>query len=71
MQILIFRTNIRDKKQVATVGRHIINEQQITKWNIDLNDVDCVLRVETPGLHPKSIESLIQKAGHNCEELPD
>ena len=71
MEVLVFKTNIRYKKDIHAIRSHIESEPAITKWNIDLKDVDKILRVETQNLHPGFIENLIQNAGHYCEELKD
>ena len=67
--ILVFKTNIRYKKQIKEVRRHIDAETQIIKWNVDLHDIDKILRVESLNLHPAFVENLVQKAGYYCEEL--
>ena len=41
----------------------------IRRWNFDLQDRDKVLRIETAGLSPGSVEILLLKAGFNCREL--
>ncbi|MEP6615243.1 MAG: hypothetical protein ABJA57_01625 [Ginsengibacter sp.] len=71
MEILVFKTNIRYKKEINAIRPHMDSEPNITKWNVDLKDVDKVLRIETKSLSPVFIESLVQKAGHYCEELKD
>ena len=69
MDVLVFKTNIRYKKDINAIRAHIDAEPKITKWNVDLKDVDKILRIETKSLHPVYIEKLIQKTGHYCEEL--
>ena len=71
MEVLIFKTNIRYKKQINAVRRHIDGEPQIIRWNIDLHDFDKILRVETVDLHPAKIERLVKSAGYSCEELKE
>ncbi len=71
MQVLIFKTNIRYKKHINEVQQHIANQPGIIKWNVDLKDVDKILRIETLYLHPTKIEGLVKKAGYICEELKD
>ncbi len=69
--ILVFKTNIRFKNQINAVRRHIEEEPQIIKWNLDLQDIDKILRIESIDLQPAVIESIVQKAGYYCEELKD
>ncbi len=71
MQVLIFKTNIRYKKHINALEQHIANQPGILKWNIDLKDVDKILRIETRDLQPKKIEGLVKKAGYMCAELKD
>jgi len=69
--VLVFKTNIKYKKQISAVGRHINAEPQVIKWNVDLHDIDKVLRIESLDLQPAIIENLVQKAGYYCKELED
>ena len=71
MQILVFKTNIRYKKQLTIIQQHIAPHPGILKWNVDTKDIDKVLRVEAIDLHPSKIETLVKKAGYFCEELKD
>ena len=71
MEILVFKTNIRYKKEINAIRDHMDAERNILKWNIDLKDIDKILRVETTDLHPLFIENLVRKTGHYCEELKD
>lgn len=69
MEVLVFKTNLRFKKQITAVTQHINNLQGITRWNVDLDDVDKVLRIESNELSPRSVEVTLQQAGYFCEEL--
>lgn len=69
MNILVFKTDARNRKRVSALAPHLQNIQGIIKWNVDLNDVDNVLRVECASVPPALIESSLQKAGYFCEEL--
>jgi len=69
--ILVFKTNIRYKKQINVVRSYIESEPQIIKWNVDLHDIDKILRIESLDLQPAFVEDLVQRAGYYCEELKD
>lgn len=71
MEVLVFKTNIRYKKEIKNVRKHLDDESQIIKWNIDLHDIDKILRIVVVNINPGTVESLIHKAGHVCEELKD
>ncbi len=71
MEILIFKTDIRDRKRVTDVEQHIENIEGVIKWNVDLHDCDNILRIEAEKLSPRTIEQELQQAGYYCEELAD
>jgi hypothetical protein len=41
----------------------------IQKWNVDLHDVDCVLRIVSPTLTSAETIHLITRYGYECCEL--
>ncbi|MFL5743324.1 MAG: copper chaperone [Niastella sp.] len=69
MEVLVFKTNLRFKKQINAVTPHINNLQGIARWNVDLDDTDKILRIESVDLSPRSVEATLQQAGYFCEEL--
>ena len=69
MEVLVFKTNIRYKKQINTVSPHINNLQGILRWNVDLADIDKILRIEADDLSPRMVENTLVRAGYFCEEL--
>jgi short-subunit dehydrogenase len=69
--ILIFKTNIRYKKDLHKVAPLLKAEQKIRCWNVDLGDIDKVLRIEAEELTTGQVTELIQQAGYQCEELTD
>jgi copper chaperone len=71
MKVLVFKTNIRFKKQIIAIQPHISTIDGITKWNVDLDDKDKILRIETRDLSPRIIEHTLLQAGYFCEELND
>ena len=71
MEVFIFKTNIRYKKHINAIEPYIANQAGVIKWNVDLKDVDKILRIETVDLHPAKIEGLVKQAGYLCEELKD
>lgn len=71
MDILVFKTNIRYKKQISAVSRHMDNLEGVIRWNLDFDDVDNILRVEARDLSPRTVEHTLLQAGYVCEELED
>lgn len=69
MEVLVFKTNIRYKKEVASLQASMAAQPGILKWNVDLWDCDKVLRVESKNIPPLQIENMVQHLGYVCEEL--
>lgn len=71
--ILIFRTNIRNKKDLLTITPVLNADTRILQWNVAQDDTDRVLRVKSNSslLYPQDIIFLLREAGFFCEELPD
>ena len=44
-QILVFKTNIKTEADRLFVKELLDGHSCIRKWTVDLNDVDCVLRI--------------------------
>jgi hypothetical protein len=59
MEVLVFKTNIRYKKQLNAIQQHISEHPGILKWNIDLKDCDKVLRIESKNIEPVMIENIV------------
>ena len=71
MEVHVFKTNVRYKKQVDAVASRLDLITTINRWNFDLHDRDKILRVEAAQLSPAIIENTLQQAGYFCEELQD
>ncbi len=71
MEILVFKTDARNRKRVNALTPHLENMKGIIKWNVDLQDIDKVLRIECTSISPGVIEKSLQQAGYYCEELTD
>ena len=71
MEILVFKTDIRSRKKVNELAPYLEDVEGIIKWNVDLQDVDNVLRVEAASISAATIEQKLQQAGYYCEELQD
>jgi hypothetical protein len=69
--ILVFKTNIQRDTDLERVGKMLNADVRIRKWNVDRDDVDHVLRIESDQLEVFEAISIISNAGFFCEELPD
>ena len=69
--ILVFKTNIRFKKDIKIIGAFLSDYKPVIRWNVDRKDTDNILRIESESGDPLEIIKTINKAGYHCEELPD
>lgn len=70
MEVLVFKTNLRYKKQVSALTTHMSNVPGIVRWNVDLDDIDKILRIEaSPACSARHVEDAMVQAGYFCEEL--
>lgn len=71
LEVLVFRTNIRFKKDLKLIGPVLDKQAGVQRWNVDREDSDKVLRVESRTLCAGDIIQLVTRAGFDCEELPE
>ena len=69
MQILVFKTNLTDANHIGTIGSSLNVHPAISKWNVDLQDCDNILRIVANNIEPKEVENILSNAGYYCEEL--
>lgn len=69
MDILVFKTNLADKKQVRKIFPVLKVLNGVQRWNVDLHDIDKILRIEAVSISPRYIETVMQQAGYFCKEL--
>ncbi len=69
IEILVFKTNISCHEEAEKIGCMLSAEKNITRWTVDLDDVDKVLRIECEHTHPLAVIEILRDAGFKCEEL--
>jgi hypothetical protein len=69
MNILVFSTSVKEKRQVSKVTTLLTKVPAIAQWNFDLEDCDNILRIEADNVSPRYIEWLLIRAGIQCQEL--
>lgn len=69
VNILLFKTNIQSILDKQRIQECLDNNEQINQWNIDLQDVDCVLRIVSETLTTAEIISAVEQMGFDCTEL--
>ena len=70
-EVLVFRTNICSDQEIEKLTELFSDFTDILRWNVDREDVDKVLRIESGIINPNIIVGLLRNAGFECEELPD
>ena len=72
MKLLILKTGIQNREKLQEINSIFNNNPEITRWTIDLEDVDKVLKIEGKDeLNENNIIQLIRSCGFYCELLPD
>lgn len=71
MDILIFKTNLLNTAMVDRAKPLLQNISGIQRWNVDIQDCDKILRIESNSLSARQVENILQNAGYYCEELQD
>jgi hypothetical protein len=67
--ILVFRTSIKSKADCEKIRAGLDGLHAVENWSVDLEDIDCVLRVVSRQLSPQQVISFINNHGYDCAEL--
>ena len=67
--LLIFKTNINTLAQLKTADGILSAKEEIKRWNIDIDDCDKVLRIETSELKTVDVIDVLKLNNIYCEEL--
>ncbi|TAF65199.1 MAG: copper chaperone [Cytophagales bacterium] len=68
-QTFQFKTNINCGGCIASVKPHLDTTKGIVQWEVNTNDKNKILTVQTEGISQKQIIETVQKAGFNIEVL--
>lgn len=67
----IFRTELHSNESIAQLKQVMSDHPEISRWHLDLEDIDNVLKVETDSLSEACIIALAMEKHIVCEVLPD
>lgn len=67
--ILVFATNIKTENDKQTIINTLGKHSEINEWNIDQEDIDCVLRIVSNTLSEENIIHLINQHDFTCVAL--
>lgn len=72
MEVFVFRTDLKTRKKVKTIKPVFNNHPVISRWSVDTDDIDNVLRIEASGdLSEAEVINMVRLKGFYCEVLPD
>jgi len=70
MNIFVFKTNIGTKKLVEALKPVFGRQRAISRWSVDIEDIDNVMRVVTRSkLLEVDIIKMVRGLGFECEVL--
>lgn len=67
--IYVFKTSVKTKKQLKKLKPHIDQRLPKAAWNVDLEDVDKILRIDSEENIVLNIIELLTLHHYICEEL--
>ncbi|MCS3310773.1 hypothetical protein NXX38_01660 [Bacteroides sp. BFG-637] len=68
-QILIFRTSVKNVRDIKHIAALFTLCPQIYKWNVDMEDWEKVLRIECQGITPTEILKALRAINIYAQEL--
>ncbi|MEM6812997.1 MAG: hypothetical protein AAF600_01230 [Bacteroidota bacterium] len=69
--ILIFKTSVKDLKDIEVLKSELNKVPTMVRWNFDLEDIDNVLRVESTQDVSTELVHVLNDKGFECEDLDD
>jgi hypothetical protein len=70
-EILLLKTIPHNYNDIKGISLLLDNHARIAGWNIDLDDCDKILRIESKGIKVGEVIHLLHKIGIWAEELLD
>jgi len=67
--VMVFKTNIETEHDLNEIARILDPDHTVLRWNVDREDIDRVLRIESEGGDPLHIQQKVEHAGFLCREL--
>jgi hypothetical protein len=67
--IYIFKTSIQTQLEVQFLAMFLDQERRISSWNVDLDDWEKILRVESVGISPGEVKKILTNLNIQCKQL--
>jgi len=71
MNVFVYRTDIVSEYDLEAIDDLLSSHGTIVRWNVDRDDVDKVLRIESTADNSAELLQTVTRAGYFCEELSD
>ena len=71
MKTIKFKTNINCNGCITKVTPFFNGAEGIEKWEVDINNPQKTLTVQTSGLSERDIVTIVKNAGYHAEKLID
>jgi hypothetical protein len=71
MNIFVYKTDIISDYDLEAIDDLLSSHGTIICWNVDRDDVDKVLRIESTADNAEELLQTVTNAGYFCEELTD
>lgn len=68
-EVLVFKTSIQTPVEVQFLSNILDNQDGISSWSIDLDDWEKVLRIESEGISPDEVKSILSSINIRCKQL--
>jgi len=69
MVVEVFKTNITNNSIADYIINLLLQHFPESKINFDLEDCDCILRIETKSIRVQTVEQLVTTQGYFCKVL--
>jgi hypothetical protein len=67
--ILVFKTSIQTSLEVQFLASVLNNQDGISSWSVDLDDWEKILRIESVGISPDEVESILDNYNIRCKQI--
>ena len=67
--VYVFKTSVKDKRQVKSLSKKLNKIHAIKKWNFDLEDCDNILRIVSDIDVSNSVCQTLDALNYSCIEL--
>jgi hypothetical protein len=65
----VFRTNVKEVTEADQIIKQLQSQSPLCSVNFDLEDCDCILRIEGTNIDMHSIKDMLLRMGYECEAL--